>query len=78
MNELRHEEVKELNQNLLFISEELILESRPFDSRALLLINILQHLFAVGKLENRRINSFQVRRYTFFNFLLSRPTEGSQ
>lgn len=77
MNRLRHEEVKELDQSLL-ICEELASESRLFDSRVPLFINILCHLLAVGKLGTRRINSFQDRRSMFFNFLLSRPTEGSQ
>lgn len=77
MNRLRHDEVKELDQSLL-IREELGSESRLFDSRVPLFINILCHLFAVGKLGNRRINSFQDRRSMFFNFSLSRPTEGSQ
>lgn len=77
MSELRHEEVKEVDQSLL-IREGLGLESRPLESRASLLINILCHLFAVGKLGNRRMNSFQDRRPMFFSFLLSKPTEGSQ
>ena len=54
------------------------MESRQFDSRGSLLMNILCHFFAVGKLEKRKINSFQDRRFMLFNFLLSRPTEGSQ
>lgn len=68
--------MKEVNQSLL-IREEIGLEARLL-LRASLLINILCYLFAVGKLGNRRINSFQDRRSMFFNFLLSRPTEGSQ
>lgn len=76
MNELRQEEVKELDQSLL-ISEELGLESRLFDPRALPLINIPCHLLAVGKLQSGRINSSQGKRFMFFNFLLFRSTEGS-
>lgn len=68
MNEMRHAEVKEIAPKCLLLGEEL----------ASLLINILCHLFAVGKLENRRITLFQDRRFMLLSFLLSRPTEGSQ
>lgn len=78
MSELRHEEVKGLAQCYLLMNEELGLESRQFAFRASLSINILCYLFAVGKLENIIINSFQKRRFMLFDFLLYRSKEGSQ